>query len=206
LYLNVPAMEMPTIPSEQFERVKRSWDYVRHATMGLAIHRILTENVPGDMVEVGVWKGDCARFIHSFAPERNLYLFDTFEGIPDLENKTLSDDTRFRDTGVDIVRRAVGPSEHIIIKQGIFPDTTVGLENSVFAFVSLDLDTYEGILEGWRFFYPRVSRGGFIFVHDFNWIEYDHGPFRASTEFMSDKPEKLVELPDQFGSALIRKF
>jgi hypothetical protein len=48
-------------------------------------------------------------------------------------------------------------------------------------------------------------RGGYIFVHDFNAYEYDHGPYRATTEFLSDKPESAIEIPDQWGSALIRK-
>jgi O-methyltransferase len=198
-YLRVPAMGLPTIPPDQFAQVKQGWDYVRHATLGLAVQRILRDSVPGDLAEAGVWRGDCARFIHIFAPDRILYLFDTFEGFPGDE------DTRFKDTGVDVVRQVVGPSENIIMKKGIFPHTTAGLEQNKFALVSLDLDTYEGIFEGWKFFYPRMSRGGYIFVHDFNATEYNYGPFRATTEFLSDKPEKIIELPDQWGSALLRK-
>jgi O-methyltransferase len=198
-YLRVPAMALPTIPPDQFAQVKQGWDYVRHAMLGLAAQRILRDSIPGDMAEAGVWRGDCARFIHVFAPDRILYLFDTFEGFPGEE------DTRFRDTAVDVVRQVVGPSENIIIKKGIFPHTTSGLEENKFALVSLDLDTYEGISEGWKFFYPRMSRGGFIFVHDFNATEYNFGPFRATTDFLSNKLEKIIELPDQWGSALIRK-
>jgi len=204
-FLRVPAMSMPTIPPDQFAPVKYGWDYVRHAMMGLAIHRAAREGVVGDMAEVGVWRGDCARFIHSFAPDRRLYLFDTFDGFRDLTTKDLTDDTRFRDTGVDIVRQTVGPSENVIIKKGIFPDTTQGMGDNRFAFVSLDLDTYEGILEGWRYFYPRMAVGGYIFIHDFNATEYNFGPYRATTEFLSDKPENIIEIPDQWGSALIRK-
>ena len=204
-YLQVPVMAMPTIPPDQFAPVKYGWDYVRHAMMGLAIHRAAREGVPGDMAEVGVWRGDCARLIHGFAPDRRLYLFDTFDGFRDLVTKDLTDDTRFRDTDVDMVRQTVGPSQNVIIKRGIFPDTTAGLEGNRFAFVSLDLDTYDGILEGWRYFYPRMTVGGFIFVHDFNAAEYNSGPYRATTEFLSDKPEMVIEIPDQWGSALIRK-
>ena len=204
-YLRVPAMAMPTIPPDQFAGVKTSWDYVRHATMGLAIQRILREDIAGDFAEAGVWRGDCAGVIHRFAPDRRLYLFDTFEGFPDLERKTLTDDHRFRDTGIEVVRATVGDSDNVIIVKGIFPDTAANLKENRFSFVSLDLDTYEGIMEGWRFFYPRMSGGGYIFIHDFNATEYNHGPFRATMEFLSSKPEKIIEIPDQWGSALIRK-
>ena len=92
-----------------------------------------------------------------------------------------------------------------MIRKGVFPQTACGLENNQFALASLDLDTYEGILAGWQFFYPRMSRGGFIFVHDHNAMEYDRGPLRAAKEFLADESEMLIELPDQWGSALIRK-
>jgi predicted O-methyltransferase YrrM len=36
-----------------------------------------------------------------------------------------------------------------------------------FAFVSLDMDLYKPTLEGLRYFYPRMSRGGIIAIHDF---------------------------------------
>jgi len=204
-YLRVPAMSLPTMPPDQFTQVKQGWDYVRHATLGLAAQRILRDSVPGDMAEAGVWRGDCARFLHIFAPNRNLYLFDTFEGFPNQTAGADNADTRFADTGVECVRAIVGDSDKVIIRKGIFPDTTAGLENNKFALVSLDLDTYEGILAGWMFFYPRMSSGGYIFIHDYNATEYNYGPFRATTQFLQDKPEHIIEIPDQWGSALIRK-
>lgn len=146
-YLRVPAMAMPTIPEDQFLHVKTGWDYVRHAMLGLASHRILLDSIPGDFAEAGVWRGDCARFLHRFAPDRDLYLFDTFEGF--LNEK----DTRFQDTTVEHVVENVGEPHHTVhIRKGYFPESAVGLEGNTFALVSLDLDTFEGILAGWEFF------------------------------------------------------
>lgn len=195
-------MAMPTLPSDQFTQVKQSCDYVRYATLGLAIQRVLRDKIPGDFAEAGVWRGDCARFIHVFAPDRLCYLFDTFDGFPDQQHTS---DFRFKGTSVEAVRKVVGTSSNIIIRKGIFPQTTVGLESNSFALVSLDLDRYDAMLEAWRFFYPRMSKGGFVFVHDFNNTESDYGTYRATIEFLSDKPEKIIELPDQWGSALIRR-
>ena len=198
-YLKVPDMAMPTVPPEQWQRVKYGWDYVRHGMLGLAAQRIQRDGVEGDMAEAGVWRGDCAAFLHMFAPDRRLYLFDTFKGFPGDE------DQRFRETSVDIVRQTVGPSSNIIIKEGVFPDATAGLGTNKFALVSLDLDTFEGILAGWEFFYPRLSPAGYLFVHDYNAMEYDRGPFRATTEFLKGKPETIIEMVDQWGSAVLRK-
>ncbi len=205
-YLKVPAMALPTVPPDQFWQVKHGWDYVRHATMGLAVQRLLRDGIPGDMAEAGVWRGDCARFIHMFAPDRRLYLFDTFEGFPDEHGQTGGDhDQRFRDTSEAVVRQVVGDSPNVIIRKGFFPATAAGLEHNRFAFVSLDMDTFESIVDGFEFFYPRMSRGGFIFVHDFNATEYEFAVSRACRQFLADKPELLIELPDQWGSAVLRK-
>lgn len=60
-------------------------------------------------------------------------------------------------------------------------------------------------LAGWEFFYPRLSPAGYLFVHDYNAMEYDRGPFRATTEFLKGKPETIIEMVDQWGSAVLRK-
>ena len=203
-HIIVPAMMYPTFPANQFDRVINGWDYVRYSTLGLAAQRILRDNVPGAFAEAGVWKGHCASFMHMFAPERPLYLFDTFEGFPNSgESKG---DRRFADTTVEEVLANVGePTQSVFIRKGVFPETSKGLEDETFSLVSLDLDTYSGMLSAWKFFYPRTSRGGYIFVHDYNGHEYEDGTGRATREFLSDKIEQAIELSDQWGSALIRK-
>jgi O-methyltransferase len=203
--ISVHAMEFPTISQRQFAEVKKSFDYVRHAAIGLATRRIDLDEVPGKLAEVGVYRGDTARYIHMLSPDRTLFLFDTFEGFPGHKEKEGGSDNRFRDTSTDAVIKALGLIDNVVIKKGYFPETTIGMDNEKFAFVSLDLDKYESTLEGWRYFYPKTSSGGFIFVHDFNNSESNHGCYRATIEFLLDKPEKIIELPDQWGSALIRK-
>jgi O-methyltransferase len=42
-------------------------------------------------------------------------------------------------------------------------------------------------------------------MHDFNNPESDRAISRAATEFLADKPERLIEIPDEWGSALFRK-
>ena len=56
------------------------------------------------------------------------------------------------------------------------------------------------------YFYPRMAPGGYIFVHDYNNpVESKAGSFRAVNEFIQDKPERIVEIADLYGSAVIRK-
>ena len=186
--------------------ISLSWDPIRYATIALAINTIKSEGIKGHFAELGVFRGESSKIIHKLAPERTLYLFDTFEGFPIeyLENK--KDLNRFKDTRLDLVKKYIGGLNNIIIKEGIFPGTSVGLESEIFSFVYLDADLYISTLKGLEFFYPRLSKGGYIFIHDYhNPTESKAGVFRAVNEFMRDKPEKILEISDVLGSVIIRK-
>jgi O-methyltransferase len=185
----------------------RGADYVRNAAIALAITTVQREGIAGDFAEVGVWRGNTSRLIHRLAPDRQFYLFDTFRGFPeDQLEPGLKGDARFQDTSVAFVSQTIGDLRNVEFRVGIFPETAAGLEASRFAFVLLDLDLYIPMLAGLQFFYPRLTRGGYLFVHDYNSIEANSGSYRAVVEFMADKLEHIVELPDQWGSIVFRKF
>jgi len=182
------------------------YDYFRYATIGLAIQRIISDGINGSFAEVGVYRGEVSKFIHQLAPERVYYLFDTFEGFPskDLE-PSIPDNKRFGDTSVVMVLKNIGDTRNIVIKKGCVPDTFQGIEDEQFAFVLLDVDLYKPTLSGLDFFYPRLAKGGYLMVHDYNSPECNWGCNRAVSEFMRDKPEKIIETPDEYGSVLFRK-
>jgi O-methyltransferase len=196
-------MRFPTFSPLIREEVRHSADPVRYATLGLAVERLKSEGVGGDFAELGVWRGDTSRFLHLSAPGRILHLFDTFSGFP----HGLTDDKpdRFNDTSVDFVKRRIEDTCNVVFHVGSFPATTVGLEAKRFALVMLDADCYSSTLAGLDFFYARTVPGGYIFLHDFNSPESGHGVGRAASEFMSGKPERIVEIPDTWGSAFFRK-
>jgi O-methyltransferase len=183
-----------------------SGDYARYASLALALLRIEHDAIEGALAEVGVYRGATSRFLLRCAPRRTLYLFDTFEGFP-LQDREAANraDARFRDTTEEVVRRALGGADHIVIKKGRFPETVAGLEAERFAFALLDLDVMSPTLAGLEFFYPRLARGGYCFVHDYNSPESNSACRRAVSQFMTGKPESIVELPDAWGSVMFRK-
>jgi O-methyltransferase len=201
----VPAAMM-RFPTYDWRALPSGRDYFRHATMGLAIQTILSDNLPGSFAEAGVYRGDTSRFVHRLAPERLYYLFDTFEGFPrqDLEAGN-SQDRRFSDTTVEDVLRNIGDARNVVVKKGYVPTTFQGLESEQFAFVLLDLDLYNPTVSSLRFFYPRLVKSGYLIVHDYNSPEANWGCKRAVTEFMADKTEKIIELADEWGTVLFRK-
>jgi O-methyltransferase len=103
------------------------------------------------------------------------------------------------------VRRRVGPADNVVLRPGYVPDTLAGLEDERFAFVLLDLDLLEPTRASLEFFYPRLSPGAYLVMHDYNNAESDWACKRAMDDFLRDKPERLIELGDVWGSALIRR-
>ena len=199
-------MRFPPFGREIQRAAIASGDYARYASLALALRGIESDAIEGALAEVGVYRGATSRFLLRCAPHRTLYLFDTFEGFPlqDREAANIAD-ARFRDTTEEAVRAALGGASNVVIQKGRFPETAAGLEGERFAFVLLDLDVLGPTTAGLQFFYPRLARGAYLFVHDYNSPESNSACRRAVTEFMAGKPEHIVELPDAWGSVVFRK-
>jgi len=105
-----------------------------------------------------------------------------------------------------LIEKKLGNLENVYIKKGIFPETAKGLEKELFSLVIIDLDIYQSTLDALEFFYPRLSSGGYLFIHDYNNpLESNAGVFKAVNEFKKKIKERIIELPDKWGSVIIRK-
>lgn len=173
--------------------------------------------VPGAAAELGVYKGDTAWQINYFLPEKQFYLFDTFEGFAESDIKiekayalSKAETGEFSDTSVGAVLERLPHPEKCHIRKGHFPETAAGLAHAEFAFVSIDPDLYEPALAGLEFFYPRLNEGGVIIVHDYENMQFK-GVRQAVKEYdqkliaMGKRPLKLVPLGDLHGSCVIIK-
>jgi O-methyltransferase len=184
-------------------------DYIRISTLELAAHEIKERNVEGAVAEVGVYKGKFARYINQFFPDRKLYLFDTFKGFDasdvktEVANNLSAGDQDFSNTSVKAVLSLMPHPEKCIVREGFFPETTKGLEEE-FAFVSLDTDLFDPIYNGLVYFYPRLKKGGYIFVHDYNNDNYS-GAKKAVRKYCEENNLPFVPIPDSTGSAIICK-
>jgi O-methyltransferase len=203
--LRARAMRRPTFPQEIHAGIAFHDDYFRYATHALAMQRVLDEPVEGAIAEVGVFKGDMTRFLHAIAPDRTYYLFDTFEGFPRQDLEHGSDDARFDDTSLEGVLASLHSTDNIVPRKGYVPDTFAGLEDERFAFVLADVDLHAPTVAALEFLYPRMTTGGYIFIHDYNSTESGWACKRAVDGFMADKPEHLFEISDIWGTALFRK-
>lgn len=172
------------------------------------IHDLLkeTSTVDGDIAEVGVFKGGSAKFICNFRGNRKVYLFDTFEGMPQVnENDKIGKgeegliNQRQILTGemvgtLEEVQNNLKGYKDVYFYKGIFPFTADPIKNMKFSFVHLDVDIYSSTINALNFFYPRMSDGGIILLHDYAMCT---GVKKAIIEFLSNKMERLIVVANQ---------
>lgn len=182
----------------------------RLASMRLYAEEIYRKKIPGAVAELGVYRGDFAVELQKAFPDRKLYLFDTFSGFPEEAVKTEQEQgysrtvrQHFSDTSEALVLERLGYAEQVICRPGIFPDTATGLEET-FAFVNIDPDLYEPTLAGISYFYPRMSRGGCIFIHDYNSFQFT-GVRAAVTKYCDEHQIFVFPVTDMHGTAVIIK-
>ncbi|NLD57876.1 MAG: macrocin-O-methyltransferase [Methanomicrobiales archaeon] len=151
-----------------------------------------TQKVPGDIAEVGVYRGGSAKIICSAKGEKNLHLFDTFEGLPRVDEIDMVwpfYEGKFAASFED-VKDYLKSDPRVHFYKGIFPETAGPVEHVRFSLVNLDVDCYESTKQALEFFYPRMNPGGIILSHD-----YINAPGvrKAFDDFFEGRPEPVLE-------------
>lgn len=183
---------------------------VRTASLKMAAREIYDAGLQGNVAELGVFEGDFARLINREFPDRNLYLFDTFEGFSKHDvkfdttnNLSTSVAGEFCCREIETVLSKMFHRDKCFVKKGYFPQSASSIDES-FVFVSIDVDLYRPTLEGLKFFYPKLANGGYIFVHDYNSNRF-LGVKKAVREFCSHHNASYFPLHDISGSVVIGK-
>ena len=178
-------------------------DYVRLATLELLCRRLA--DVPGGAAELGVYRGFFARCINQLLPERKLYLFDSFEGFSEEANASESFQAAHANTTIEKVLAILPYPEEVIVKPGFFPESLGGLEEQ-FCLVSLDVDFYQTTLDGLRYFWPRLEKGGYLLLHDWGSPKLP-GVAKALQDFERENGCRIPAIPlcDVGGSLILCK-
>jgi hypothetical protein len=138
----------------------------------LNISSVLKNKIDGDFAEVGVYKGNSSSVLIHYAKKSNrtVYLFDTFEGFDkkDLIGVDQNKKVEFQDNSLNNVKNFLG-NENVSYEVGYFPETFDNdRHNRKFAVLSFDVDLYEPMKNCLNLFYPLLSVGGIIFIHDYS--------------------------------------
>ncbi len=157
----------------------------------------LISALPGDVAEVGVYKGGTARLLSKmFSPQNKIvHLFDTFVGMPTSDShRDLHREGDFGDSSLEKVKLYLRECKNVRFYLGMFPETAKIIEDINFCFVHIDVDIYKSVMDCCAFFYPRMIKGGMIVFDDYGFLTCP-GAKLAVDEFFLDKSEKPCYLP-----------
>jgi O-methyltransferase len=155
-------------------------------------------DVPGCVVECGVWRGGMmAGIAEVLGPDRDYYLFDSFEGLPkaqrvdgesflawqqNVESPGYFDNCRASEDEARAAMQMAGARRTVTVK-GWFDRTVPGfLPPSPIALLRLDGDLYESTKVCLESLYDHVAANGLIVIDDYGTWE---GCARAVNEFLA---------------------
>ncbi|MDR2075955.1 MAG: class I SAM-dependent methyltransferase [Desulfovibrio sp.] len=188
--------------------INNSGDIHRFYSLIFNIEQLKKYNIQGDFAELGIYKGNTSAVLAYYANDlrRRHFLLDTFEGFHTDDIKQQKHKGFFSDTNIIDVKKLVGYDKVCTYIQGRFPDSiTEDLASRRFCFVSIDCDLYNPTKAGLEFFFPRMEKGGYLFIHDYNSPYWQEECTKAVNEFCAKEEKNLVLLPDKSGTAVLIK-
>jgi O-methyltransferase len=152
------------------------------------VETVLADDVPGDLVECGVWRGGASILMRAVLQAhgdetRCVWLADSFEGVPppDAANYKADKGIRLdRFAGVLAVSEAEVRAnferyglldDQVRFLPGWFKDTLQDAPIERIAVLRLDGDLYESTIQALDALYPRLSPGGFCIIDDYGVIK-----------------------------------
>lgn len=147
----------------------------------------LDENIPGDFIETGVWRGGCCILMRGILAvneirDRKVYVADSFAGVPPPRPDIYPADRDLRlDLSTELAvsladvkenfRRYGLLDDQVVFVEGLFSQTLPALDAGPFALIRLDGDLYESTSVALQCLYPKLSPGGFLIVDDYGVIK-----------------------------------
>ena len=180
---------------------------------------VYEHGIPGNAAECGVYRGEFAEYINKYFYDRHLYLFDTFDGFDSndvainigledphyAKSRFALDKDYFKGANAELVLRRMPHPQYCTIRQGYFPDTTEGIQDT-FCFVNLDMDLYQPMIAGLRFFWDKMIIGGVLLLHDYFHPELKFGVQKAVSDFEVENQLHICKVPigDFISIALVK--
>lgn len=155
---------------------------------------VISNHVPGDLLEAGVWRGGAGIFMRGVlkargVTDRVVWLADSFQGLPppDVEHYPADEGMKLNDVSVMAV-----PLEHVKdnfaafdllddqvkFLEGWFRDTLSQAPVGDLAVLRADGDMYEATIQILDNLYDKVSPGGYVIIDDYG----DYGACRQAVD------------------------
>lgn len=186
-----------------------------------AVNYIQENNIEGDIVECGVWKGGssmmAALSLSKKEHQRNLYLYDTFEGMNEpTENdinmigEAAENTWQGRDkceAGIEEVKKNMASTAYSMEKTlyiaGMVEETIPKTIPNKIAILRLDTDWYESTYHELVHLFPKLVSGGVLIIDDYgHW----QGAKKAVDEYFGkNKIRILLNRIDYTGRVAIKQ-
>lgn len=144
---------------------------------------IVRDDVPGDLIETGVWRGGACIYmkalVETFNQKRKVYVADSFEGLPNPDARYPADANPewvelrpLLAVSLEEVRENFKKynllDDDVIFVKGFFEHSLSQVSAKALAMLRLDGDMYSSTIQVLDQLYERVSNGGFIVIDDFH--------------------------------------
>lgn len=206
------------------ESTRKIWEFVSPYTM-TSPERVLTlidavryvhdNNIPGDMVECGVWRGGSsmamAMTLKSLgSTDRHLYLYDTFEGMSEPtdadvsfrgltaaeELKSNAEEDEFSEWCLGTIEEVTEnlvktgyPDDKITYVKGKIEETVPGTIPNRIALLRLDTDWFESTKHEMEHLFPLLSTDGILILDDYG---YWQGARKAVDEYIAEHNVRIL--------------
>lgn len=149
------------------------------------LEKILQDQIPGDCIETGVWRGGCTILMRAILKAygektRKVWVADSYSGVPapnvekypaDSISSLHTDSYYFLAVPLNEVQNNFKKfgllDNQVIFLKGLFSETLPTAPIEQLALLRLDGDLYESTMDALVTLYPKLSIGGFIIIDDF---------------------------------------
>jgi len=148
------------------------------------MEQVLLNEVPGDFIETGVWRGGSCIFMRAVlaayqVKDRFVYVADSFRGLPKPDPVAFKEDANDQHWKQDFLsvskesvennfKRYALLDDKVIFLEGWFKDTLPHIPSKKFAVIRLDGDMYESTIQAMTSLYPKLSSGGYCIIDDYH--------------------------------------
>ncbi|MEY2923533.1 MAG: hypothetical protein RLZZ337_73 [Bacteroidota bacterium] len=191
-----------------------------------SVDYVLRNNIEGDFVECGVWKGGNILVMIEVLKEhhttRNIYLYDTFDGMSDATDLDISIDgakasnllaTTDKSTEIwcyspidevkEILAQSTYPTDLLHFVKGKVEDTLQHTVPEHISLLRLDTDWYESTKSEMEFLFPNLKSKGILISDDYGFWQ---GCRKAIDEYMAtQKIDLKLNKIDKVGYIAIKK-
>jgi hypothetical protein len=186
--------ELQGVPFDEGSRLEgRDWPAIGHTMAGVkrlenlraCVQDVIDRQVPGDLIETGVWRGGSTIFMRAILKVRGItdrlvWVADSFQGLPQPNPDAYpadAGDTHHVHPELAVSEDQVRShferygllDDRVRFLKGWFRDTLPTAPIERLSVIRLDGDMYESTMDGLVNLYPKLSRGGYLIVDDYGY-------------------------------------